>query len=146
MYFVISCNPEELKGHRDAVIKMVAEGMLVSQKAEDYNSDTLINELIQRLVYKADSVSSDIELPPHAVKILLYAAKSEGLVYDMSDILSNSTELDDIREASKLKDGINPLVTNNLLDYVSGILYRLSHKGFLLADKLITLADTTEKQ
>ena len=137
---------EELKVDRDTVITMVAEGKLMVNKIEDDDSDELINGWIQRLVNKADSVGSDIELPPHAVKILLDAAQKDGVVSDMSDNLTNSKNLDDIREMSKLKDGIDHLVTNGLLDYVRGILYRVSHKGFLLADKLIALADTTEKQ
>lgn len=130
---------EELKGHRDAVIKMVAEGKFVTSSVNEDDSIDLISKLLNSL--QCGNTISDVKLPPHAVKLLLDSAQRDGKIYDESDVLTDG----DARDASKLKDAINRLVYNGLLDYVSGILYRVSHEGFLLADKLIALADDAEK-
>jgi len=133
---------EELKMHRDTVIEMVSSGKLrPGDSVEGDDSASLIDGLVQRLVYKNDSVYSDVKISPNAIKLLLDAAQKDGLVKDISGV-TNSSTLDNIRKGSKLKDEINCLEENGLLDYVSGILYRVSHKGFLLADNLISLADT----
>jgi hypothetical protein len=137
---------DELKGHRNTVIQMVAEGKLVSKNTDNDDADELINEFIKSLFGKANSFDSDIQLPPHAVKILLDAARQRGVIEDLSAFITGDTDLEDMREISERKDAIDTLVSAGLLDFGSDCLYRVSHKGFLLADRLIALSDTTEKK
>ena len=35
---------------------------------------------------------------------------------------------------------------NELLAYATGVIYRVIHKGFLLADKIIAIADSMEDE
>ena len=136
---------KELKGHRDAVVEMVASGKFGVYDSDKDISSELIDRFIVNLGDKYTSVDLDEDLPPHAIKLLLDSAQNNGLVYDMSDDITSGTNLEEIRQASKFKDALEHLENNELLAYSKGTVYRVTHKGFLLADKLIDIADTSEE-
>jgi len=131
----------ELKGHKAVLIEMVANGTLLPIDKEKDNADILIDNLMAILLEKKVNIEIDEGIPPHAVKLLIDAVKGDGTVCDMSDVLTSGTTIDDIRSTGEIKDAIDNLESNGLMAYMTGIVYRVTHKGFLLADKIIALAD-----
>lgn len=60
----------------------------------------------------------------------------------MPEILICGRAFEDVRDASRLRDAIEQLEETGLLAFHGGIVYRVTHTGFLLADQLIALAET----
>ena len=128
----------ELKMHRDHLIEQVAKGILLSESC--INDDQLIAPIIEII---RDSEIQDYEIPhlsSAALELLLNAVKEEnsGTIFDSSEIFTTSTTLTDARQQAKLKHAIDELENNNLIAYVKGILYRVTHEGFLIADQILS--------
>lgn len=137
---------DELKGHRDAVIKMVADGKLPVSDTDD------TDEAITGLVEKMRAIAKPrIELLPEAVEILTKAVNvdggGQGLVhYVKNDIdagyclLSGLSELfdpTDHRQGAKYKQALKQLVECQLLQGRCDEIFDVTYEGYLAADEIL---------
>lgn len=107
----------------------------IASSPREYQDSNLL--LLQGNVenHLEDAPQDNIKLSNEAQQLLLNAAKKNGTIHDMSEILTRGRSVEDVRKASEFKDNLEQLVTNGLIVYVKGIVYRVTRKGFLLADK-----------
>lgn len=134
---------EELKGHRDALIRLVADGKLPAHDSDD--ADHAIAQIVGilgRLPHTANSLS------PEAVEILLTTVAAEGaaqgnvhaIQFDggFAVMVGNGKtfQSDDRRLQAKYRQGFKQLVETGLLDHVSAELYEVNADGYLVADEL----------
>jgi hypothetical protein len=130
----------ELKGHRDALIALVANGALPQQAPNTDVLTPLIDGIVARLSASAPAPAQPVtaaSLSAGAVKSLLDAVTSDGTIADVSQEMSTGMTVDDIRELSRNKRNLNELISQDLVRYVGGILYCVSDEGFLLADQIL---------
>jgi hypothetical protein len=136
---------EELKGHREAVVKMVAEGKLPPADTDD------TDEVISQVVRDMRAVAKPrIELLSEAVEILTRAVSAEGggqgLVHYVENdagfsLLAGLAELfdhTDHRIRAKYKHALNQLLQCRLLEWRYGSLLDVTYEGYLAADEILT--------
>lgn len=129
---------QELRGHREALIAMVAEGRLLEGSGADAGFQGLIDSIVIALGPSQITQALGGEaLSPDAVQMLLIAVKSNGRIFDMSHIVTSSTSVDDVRETSRQKAALDQLEEYDLAAWLSGQLYRITHQGFILADEIL---------
>jgi hypothetical protein len=133
---------EELKGHRDALVKMVAEGKLPTTDTDD--TDVLMTAIAQT------APKGDPGLSPEATEILLRAVNTmgpeqgsvlvilhtEGLSIKMGDA-SRTFKHDDRRTQAKYRRAIQELVGLGLLEQVSDSVLDVTDEGYLVADEIM---------
>lgn len=131
---------DELKGHRDTLLKLVDEGRLPA--GDLGNSEDLVGRIIQ------DHRSGHTTLSPEAVEILLTAVASEGVVQGNVHAIQHDAGFvvmvgggktfgsDDRRTQAKYKQGIKQLIDVGFLEHVSAELHEVTAAGYLAADDL----------
>ena len=128
----------ELKAHRDELFKLVAQGVL--PQADDVASDyeQLASAIVSTLLSgSSPAVVEDYSLSPDAVDLLLRSVNDRGMIADMSDEVTMGTSAEDVREMARTKAALEELEENGLVRYLKGILYLVTHSGFLFADKIL---------
>ena len=139
-------SPEELKGHRDTLIRMVAEGKFPAEEPD--NTDQLIARVVsgRGVGTRADAQEA---LSPEAVEILLGAAHATGNRQGMI-VLSKTNyglrifpgnqqcpyNVADRRATAKYKAALEELLSEDLIEYASDSLREVTHAGYLLADEI----------
>jgi hypothetical protein len=132
---------QELKGHRDALVKMVEQDVLPASDTDD--ADQVMLALLSAKP-KASAL-----LSPEATEILLHAvnAKSqqgcvlvslsfEGLNITMGDDGRNIPN-DDGRTQAKYKRAIKELRQARMLDRLSEGVFEITDEGYLVADEIM---------
>lgn len=134
----------ELKGHRDALIKLVAEGKLPENDTDD--TDEVITRIVRVLASeKKQDISS---LIPEAVELLLGSVSTNvnqgniisslsfqgfSLTYgDKGKTIPN----EDGRGQAKHKKALRQLEQCGLIEEVSSGIYEVTYEGYLAADEL----------
>ena len=134
---------EEMKGHRDELVTLVAEGRLPAGRLGD--TEEIIGRIIQA------PISGDTHprtLSPEAIEILLTAVASEGVAqgnvhtiqHDAGFVVmvggGKTFDSDDRRTQAKYKQGVNQLIEAGYLEHVSAELHEVTATGYLAADDL----------
>lgn len=143
--FALRFSEEELRGHRDALVEMAAEGRLPTADSDD--ADETIAGIIAT-IRKAPETAS-VPLMPEAVELLLAAARTEG---DRQGLLYASTAtgrlrliagnghdwfpFGDRRAEAKYKAAVEQLFAHGLVDGEFGLTSWVSHSGYLAADEI----------
>ena len=136
---------EELKGHRDALVTMVEQGMLPLDDADD--PDKVIAKLVRTL---RTSPETDVMLMPEAVELLLSAVlgetKRQGLIFaSMSNVglrlHAGSHPVfftpGDRRSEATYKHALEQLVTCGLVEQESQTVFWVTYLGYLAADEIM---------
>jgi hypothetical protein len=136
---------EELKGHRDALIKMIEEGKLPLNDTDD--TDEVIARIVRDL---HTSSSTELNLMSEAVELLLSAVNTEGsrqgvfIAYrtnmgltigagDRKDFIKRG----DRRSEAKYKHALDQLVTCGLAERLSKDALEVTYEGYLAADEIM---------
>lgn len=137
---------EELKGHRDALVRMVDEGVFPAD--ESGNVERLIERAV-RDVIGGQTADDEESLSPEAVELLLAAAHAEGSRQGMI-VLSETNvglhiwpgnqqcpyDLRDRRAVAKYKAALEELCGRNLVEYTSEAMREVTHLGYQVADDI----------
>lgn len=134
---------DELKGHRDGLLKLVADGRLPAGDTSD------TEEVVARIVHVSLGRHDHLEsLSPEAIEILLTAVASEGVAQGNVHTIQHDGGFvvmvgggqtfgsDDRRVQAKYKQGVKQLIKTGLLEHVSAELYEVTAYGYLAADEL----------
>ena|SRR5208282_2120073 len=133
----------ELKGHRDTLIKQVADGVLPAEDTDD--TDDMIRNIVREL--RAVSTTTQDHLLPEAAEMLLGAVNAsntgqQGRVIVLPNtcvqvggrnLLTNPS---DMRVEARYKHALEQLHRYGLLDQISESLYKVTYLGYLMADEL----------
>jgi hypothetical protein len=136
---------EELRGHRDALVRMVEKGKLPVDDADD------ASEAVVALLREMQASSKDQPVfSPEAVEILLRAASTTGaeqgsvlvsLHFGGLTVKMGATPLtighDDRRTQAKYKQAIEQLVGAGLLAHRSKNLLDVTEAGYVAADEIM---------
>jgi hypothetical protein len=136
---------EELKGHRDALVKAVEEGRLPKDDTDE--ADVVLAALLQGVPAQE---KAEAGLSPEAVEVLLRAANTqgvqqgsvyagvhtEGMTVRMGDG-GRSIARDDRRTQAKYKHAIKQLVACGLLERLSQDVFEVTDAGYLAADEIM---------
>jgi len=120
--------------HRDEVFRLVSDGTLREGEDDTDEFEELIAEVVSRLVGCADEESVSPPISAEAIEQLLRVAQAGGKMLDMSQSITHDS---DIREISRVKDTLDQLEQHDLMAWVGGALYRVTHQGYLLADQVL---------
>ena len=134
----------EQKGHRDALIRMVADGTLPSEDTDD------TDQVIVRIVQEMRAVTRPtLRLLPEAVEILTKAVGAEawaqGLIhFDTCDagfiILAGGKPLFDIedrRAQAQYKHALDQLLRCALIAWRDDQLIDVTYEGYLASDEIL---------
>jgi hypothetical protein len=136
---------EELKGHRDALIKMLEEGKLPRDEQED---NQIIDKVIKRI---SDGIrlSETEAISPESVQLLLASAHATGERQGIITIIRYHNglkicpgnedcpyNLGNRRNEAKYKAALEELQNNSLVKYISDVIREVTNKGYLLADEI----------
>jgi len=137
---------EELKGHRDALIRMVAEGTFPADETD--NADAFIGNVLAEVVV-VPGVTGHEGLSREAIEILLRAAHAEGKSEGMIVLTDGSVGFSvfpgnqlcpyrpgDHRAEAKYKAALDELLRRGLIEYRSESLREVTHVGYLAADDI----------
>jgi hypothetical protein len=136
---------EELKGHRDGLIRLVSEGKLPLEDHDD--TDMAIAQVVTRL---ASAVKTTGELLPEAMTLLLSAVQAKEDDQGVIVVIKSGPHLHiqvanqgftgggDARADAKYKKGLNQLLSAGLLTQVSEVLHEVTYEGYLMADELVS--------
>lgn len=141
--FVRRFSVDELKGHRDGLLKLVADGRFPAGGTND------TEEVVARIVHVSRGSHDYLKsLSPEAIEILLTAVSSEGVAqgnvhsiqHDGGFVVmvggGKTFDSDDRRMQAKYKQGVKQLINTGLLEHVSAELYEVTDYGYLAADEL----------
>lgn len=136
---------EEQKGHRDALVRMVEQGVLPLDDSDD--ADRVIAELVRAL---RASPETEVSLMPEAVELLLSAVNGEanrqGLIFATTSNVGlrlyagnhpNFYTPGDRRSEATYKHALKQLVTCGLVEQESQTMFWVSHSGYLAADEIM---------
>ncbi len=136
---------DELKLHRDALCKQVANGILPSDDADD--GDIAIGKAIDKLQFGVKAPVS-LRLFPEAAKMLVAAAtadeRHQSRIYFWENFSGNSVQAGgkemlqndkDQRELAAFKRGLNQLLGCGLVEQLKDS-YTVTYDGFLVADDI----------
>jgi hypothetical protein len=136
----------ELKGHRDALVKMVEEGKLPLDDTDD--ADEVMLAVVRSL---QAGPKKEADLSPEAVDLLLHAVNATGeregsiRVTEFLDgltIWSGNRRLtighDDKRRQAKYRQALKELMACGLLEKLSTDHLELTHEGYLAAEEIMT--------
>jgi hypothetical protein len=137
---------EELKGHRDAVIRMVQDGKLSLNDADD--TDDIIRRVVQGF---RGQTKAELTLMPEAVELLLGAVKvpdsGQGSILvsrsfeGVSVVVGGGEQLIDIKDqrtAAKFKRAVSQLLQAGLAEQLSKEVFEVTYEGYLAADEIMT--------
>ena len=133
----------ELKGHRDAVVEMVANGSLPLGDTDD------TDEAVAALVLEMRAVAKPrLEFLPEAVEILTKAVVAEGWTQGMVHFVKHEMWFsllvggmdqfshDDHRLQARYKNALHQLVQCRLLEWRCDQILDVTYEGYLVADEL----------
>lgn len=136
---------DELKGHRDAVVKMVAEGRLPSSDTDD------TDDVIAQVVSQMRAVPKPaIELLPEAAEILTKAVKTEGGMQGMVHFVKHEMwfsllvggvdqfDYHDHRLQARYKKALDQLLLCRLLEWRCDQILDVTYAGYLAADEILS--------
>jgi hypothetical protein len=136
---------DELKGHRDALMQMVADRKLSANEAD--NTDQLIGAALKR----ESVVRNDDGLSREAIEILLAAAHSVGNRQGMIILSDTNVGLRifpgqrqcpydpaDRRATARYKAAIKTLFYRRLIELSSRSQYEVTELGYLCADEIVS--------
>ncbi len=139
--------PEELKQHRDALFDVVAQGQLSPEARGETDISRLIDTVVSGVLPQSSpSLEPRDMLSPDAMEQLLKAVKSDGTIFDLSEVFGSGMTVEDVRERSRWKAALDELEQHELAAWVSGKLYRVTHTGFLLADEILAAGSERDQQ
>lgn len=140
---------EELKGHRDAVITMVKEGVLPVGDTDD------TDEVIAKVVKEMRAITKPrLDLLPEAAEILTKAVNTEGGMQGMVHYVKHEMwfsllvggieqfSYEDHRLQAKYKKALEQLVQCNLLEWRGESLLDVTYDGYLAADEILAKGRT----
>ena len=138
--------PEELKGHREALIGIVAEGVLPADEPD--NTVQLIGAVIASIGSRPAAPGGQA-LSREAVEILLGAAHATGNcqgrigVYESLDGFEicpgdrdSPYKIDNARAVARYKAALKELEAAGLIEYTSESLREVTDRGYLAADEI----------
>jgi HNH endonuclease len=135
----------ELKGHRDALVKQVAEGVFPVEDTDD------MDEIIRAVVceMRKAPAAAQVQLLPEAAEILLGAVNAkdggQGSVFGVRDSAGFSlvvgggdliTDHTDMRLAAKYRHALDQLVRYGFLEHLYQDGYEVTYRGYLAADEI----------
>jgi len=135
---------EELKGHRDALVRIVEQGMLPLDDTDD--ADEAMVEVIRALRARQ---TTEVSLMPEAVELLLAAANCNtnrnGQIF--TSMLNGGLRLgagsrfdfftpSNKRAEAKYKHALQQLVTCGLVEQESSTLFWVTYPGYLVGDEI----------
>jgi hypothetical protein len=139
---------DEQKGHRDALIKQVADGILPIHDEDD--TDLALSAVIKQM--KAHPLN-DLRLMPEAAEILCSAAQSEGMgqgsllmIEDSGGFTivigggNKSIHPNDRRSSATYKRAMQQLASCRLIEDRSykGTTFDVTYQGYLVADEIMS--------
>lgn len=134
----------ELIGHRDALVRAIANGQLPVDDTDD------TDEAVARLIASLHQLARPLDLLPEAAEILVKAVSGEGwaqgavhaINYDGGFVIKVAGAITlgegDRRTQVRYKHGLKQLLNASLLDHVSGEQYEVSYDGYLVADEVLS--------
>lgn len=135
---------EELKGHRDQVIQMVAAGTLPAGDTDD------TDEVIAQVVKEMRAVARPaIELLPEAAEILAKAVSTEGGMQGMVHYVKHQMwfsllvgmvdqfDYHDHRLQARYKKALDQLLRCRLLEWRCDQILDVTYDGYLAADEIL---------
>ena len=141
--FARKFSENEQKGHRDALVKRVADGVFPAEDTDD------TDEAIRVVIREMRSVpTTRIDLLPEAIEILLAAANAQpGL--GQGEVNTSwgggftvqagggdlTTDPSDSRKAARYRHALKQLVRCDLLEHLSEDFLEVTHQGYLIADE-----------
>ena len=133
----------ELKGHRDAVVEMVANGSLPLGDTDD------TDEAVAALVLEMRAVAKPrLELLPEAVEILTKAVSTEGYMQGMVHFVKHDMWFSllvggvdqfshgDHRLQARYKNALHQLIQCRLLEWRCDQILDVTYEGYLVADEI----------
>lgn len=136
---------EELKGHRDALVRMVEQGVLPADDTDD-------TDIVMRAIHQPATVEPRAEtgLSAEAVEILLQAVNTKGPQQGSILVLRHSHGLsvqaggasrlighDDRRTHAKYEQAVDQLVSCGLVKQRSATVMNVTNAGYLAADEIM---------
>jgi hypothetical protein len=145
---------EELKGHRDALVGMVASGVLPSDDADD--TDEAFRFMADTL---RSAAPSEVQLIPEAVEMLVVAANSEGNRQGIIVVTRSNRgtsiwagadqqalrEPGDRRSEAKYTHALEQLEDCGLVRERSEAMHEVTYEGYLVADELAARAKSSQQ-
>jgi hypothetical protein len=139
----------ELKLHRDAVYQLVRDGKLPAGP----ELPDAMSLAVQSAVERADSIGTRAELMPEAVELLVAAASAPAgddneatplvMARDIPLIQAGTKRFGgDARCLARYRKAFQTLIDRGYLEHISGIIYRLTSDGWVLADELLAAGST----
>jgi hypothetical protein len=142
----------ELKGHRDALIKQVAQGAFSAEDTDD--TDEAIRAVIQAM--RGALVTSNVQLLPEATEILLGSVNATDGTAGRIIVVTTTggytvqvagrnllTNPRDMRAKAKYKTALDQLESSELLDRISDSMYEVTYSGYLIADEMAVQGSKT---
>ncbi|MGD0517297.1 MAG: HNH endonuclease [Thermoguttaceae bacterium] len=140
---------EELKGHCDALIQMVADGKLPDNEPD--NTDQII-ERVSGKISIGNRIPEVGSLSSEAIKLLLAAAYTtgdrQGMILVSEDLSGLEIspgdqdcpyEIGNKRGEAKFKVALIELENKGLIEKHSDSIYEVTHLGYLLSDEITSL-------
>jgi hypothetical protein len=140
---------EELKGHRDALIQMVAVGKLSDNEPD--NTDQIIHRVIGNISTGGRLPEAGL-LSAEAIELLLAAANANGICQGEISVVESGVgleispgnqdcpyEVGNRRAEAKFKAALKALVEKELIEQISDVTYRVTELGYLLSDEISSL-------
>jgi hypothetical protein len=136
---------EELKGHRDALVKMVEQGVLPADDRDD--ADEAMAEVVRAL---RAAPKTEVALMPEAAELLVAAvgckSNRQGIVF--ASMMNSGLRLGagerynfftpgDRRAEANYKHALEQLLTCGLVERESASMLWVTHSGYLAADEIM---------
>ncbi len=135
---------DELKQHRDTLVKQVAEGVFPASDVDD--ADVVIRQVLEELrragsqqpqltAYATEILLRAVDAPAVEQGDILYVRDSSGTTIQINskNVIGDPTNN---RLVAAYKNGLEQLVRYGLVERVSDNLYEVTYPGYLLADEL----------
>ena len=135
---------DELKQHRDTLIKQVAEGVFPASDVDD--ADVVIRQVLEELrragtqqpqltAYATEALLRAVDAPAVMQGHIMYVRHTGGVVIQINskNVIADPT---DNRLVSAYKNGLEQLVRHGLVERLSDSIYKVTYPGYLLAYEL----------
>jgi hypothetical protein len=136
---------DELKGHRDAVIKMVEAGTFAEADSDDTDEAVAVIVQAMRAV-----PNPQLDLLPEAIEILTKAVAAEGAMQGMIHFVrhdmwfsllvggANEISCDDHRRQARYKKALDQLLQCRLVEWRCDQILDVTYAGYLAADEMLS--------
>jgi hypothetical protein len=139
-------SPEELKSHRDAMVRMVAEGVFPADVTE--HVDQLVLKVVSEMA-AGQRTADDARLSQEAVELLLAAAHATGNHQGVIALIDTNVglriypgnhecpyDVTDRRAVARYRAALKELEGGNLIESTSEVMLEVTHLGYLAADDI----------